>query len=85
MPKASAIDASDNVYIGDETAVVEFTAASGYSTSQTLGNGFNYPSALAVDAYGNVFVSDTGNNAVKEILVSPPAPGGATRGSRIPG
>ena len=35
----------------------------------TLGSGFNYPIGVAVDASGNVFVADTGNDTVKEILV----------------
>ena len=39
----------------------------------TLGSGFNSPDGVAVDAAGDVFVADTGNNAVKEI----PAGGGA--------
>ena len=33
-----------------------------------LGSGFNAPSGVAVDASGNVYVADTGNNAVKEML-----------------
>jgi len=33
----------------------------------TLGSGFNTPSAVAVDSSGNVFVADSGNNAVKEM------------------
>jgi streptogramin lyase len=41
-------------------------------TAQTaLGSGFNFlnsPNGVAVDASGDVFVADTGNNAVKEIL-----------------
>ncbi|WP_207215834.1 NHL repeat-containing protein [Pseudolysobacter antarcticus] len=35
----------------------------------TLGSGFNQPNGVAVDANGNVFVADTNNSAVKEILV----------------
>src|SRR5258707_8490736 len=34
----------------------------------TVGSGFNNPQGLAVDGSGNVFVADTGHNAVKEIL-----------------
>src|SRR3982074_87688 len=36
----------------------------------TLGSGFNSPKGVAVDASGNIFVADTGNNAVKEILAA---------------
>ena len=34
----------------------------------TLGSGFLHPDGVAVDAAGNVYVADTGDNAVKEIL-----------------
>src|SRR5438876_140489 len=36
----------------------------------TVGSGFSYPSGVAVDANGNVFVADTYNNAVKKILAA---------------
>ena len=49
-------------------------AAGGYTTVNTLGSGFNSPIGVAVDGSGNVFVADTGNNAVKEIV----AAGGTT-------
>jgi sugar lactone lactonase YvrE len=39
-----------------------------------IGGGFNAPNGVAVDSSGNVFVADTGNSAVKEIL----APGYTT-------
>jgi hypothetical protein len=35
-----------------------------------LGSGFITPSSVAVDASGNIFVADSGNNAVKEILAA---------------
>ena len=40
-------------------------AADGATT--TLGSGFNNPRGVAVDSAGNVYVADTGNNAVKRI------------------
>ncbi len=33
-----------------------------------IGSGFQYPGGVAVDSAGNVFVGDTGNGAVKEIV-----------------
>ena len=49
----------------------------------TVGSGFSNPHGVAVDGAGDVFVADTGNNAVKEVLPdgpSPPsAPGSASR------
>src|SRR5258706_11821927 len=35
-----------------------------------LGSGFSNPEGVAVDASGNIFVADVGNNAVKEILAA---------------
>jgi hypothetical protein len=43
-------------------------------TTHTIGSGFYFPQGVAVDAAGNVFVSDSGHNAVKEVL-----PDGTTR------
>jgi sugar lactone lactonase YvrE len=36
--------------------------------SSNVGSGFNNPSGVAVDASGDVFVADTGNNAIEEVL-----------------
>ncbi len=38
------------------------------SAQSTLGSGFNFPAGVAVDGSGNVFVADTSNSAVKEIV-----------------
>ena len=38
-----------------------------YGTPVTLGSGFSYPTGVAVDATGNLFVAETNNNAVEEI------------------
>src|SRR6266702_1961428 len=67
-----AVDGSGNVFVADtgNSAVKEILAASGYTTVNTLGSGFSFPSGVAVDGSGNVFVADTGNNAVKEILAA---------------
>jgi streptogramin lyase len=45
-------------------------AAPGYNNSPvTLGFGLNNPTAVAVDAAGNVYIADANNNAVKKIAV----------------
>jgi sugar lactone lactonase YvrE len=50
--------------------VKEILAAGGYTTVTPLGTGFSTPKGVAVDGAGNVFVADSGNNAVKEILAA---------------
>jgi len=40
------------------------------STLSVLGSGLQAPNAVAVDWSGNVFVADTNNNAVKEVLAA---------------
>lgn len=94
FPSGVAVDSSGNIYIGDsgDNLIREVTTdgiintiagtlgAQGYSgdggpaTSATL----NYPTGVAVDASGNVYFADNGNNVVREILAPPAAirPGG---------
>src|SRR6202020_1108837 len=40
----------------------------GNSTPVALGSGFLGPTSVAVDGSGNVFVADSNNNAIKEIV-----------------
>jgi sugar lactone lactonase YvrE len=79
-PGGLAIDGDGNVYVADEfnhririitpAGVVTTFAGSG---TAGFGNGpknsalFLYPSGVAVDAAGNVFVADTGNHRIREI------------------
>jgi len=45
----------------------------------TLASGFNYPEFIAVDRWGNLYVADTDNEAIKEILaVNGSIPGNPT-------
>lgn len=65
-PNGVAVDANENVFVLDENAdaLDEFTAASGYTTVNTLDSGFEGPTALAMDAAGNFFVGDSGYHEV---------------------
>ncbi|MFD2584443.1 DUF6443 domain-containing protein, partial [Pedobacter vanadiisoli] len=79
-PLNTAVDAAGNVYIADSdnnqikkvTALgVVTTLAGSYSPGSMDGTGasasFQHPSALAVDAAGNVFVSDQQNHKIRKI------------------
>jgi RHS repeat-associated protein len=79
-PLNTAVDVSGNVYIADSdnnqikkvtpSGTVTVLAGSGSAgSSDGMGSGasFQHPSALAVDASGNVFVSDQQNHKIRKI------------------
>ena len=82
-PEGIAVDANGNVFVGDwgNQAVKEVTAASSYTTVNTLMTGVEDPSALAVDEQGNVFVVDEEAGTISEIA----AASGYTTIEAIPG
>jgi uncharacterized protein (TIGR03437 family) len=82
-PVALAVDSVGNVYIADGSARVRKLFLSGFITT-IAGNGqrgysgdggaaglaqLNGPSAVAVNAAGNVYVADTNNNSVRLLQV----------------
>jgi uncharacterized protein (TIGR03437 family) len=91
-PRSVAVDASGNIYVADYTnSRVRMISTTGIITT-IGGNGrfgytgdggagtsaaLNFPSGVAADASGNVFVSDTQNSVVRK-LAAPAAPGGPT-------
>ena len=85
-PSMSAYDASGDIYIADtgnnvvrrvdavsgKISTVAGTGTPGYSGDGSLATAakLNAPQGVAVDAAGNIFIADTGNNAVREIAVT---------------
>ncbi len=81
-PQGIAADASGNVYVADSgndkirkitpAGVVSTIAGSTWGYSDGIGTSaqFNYPSGVAADASGNVYVSDAGNYKIRKITSS---------------
>ena len=79
-PFGVAVDAAGNVYVADGGAsnrVRKVTpqgavstlagGAEGYADGVGAGASFNTPSGLAIDARGNLYVADTGNNRIRKV------------------
>lgn len=83
LPEAVAVDVSGNVYVADNgnDLIRKITPAGQVSTfagsgqpGKSDGTGiaasFNSPFGIAVDAAGNVYVADSGNNLIRKISPS---------------
>ncbi|MES2388083.1 MAG: T9SS type A sorting domain-containing protein [Bacteroidota bacterium] len=76
-PTSIAVDASGTLYVADQSSqriciitpagVVSTLAGSTQGYSEGTAAQFNYPYGLALDAAGNVFVGDAGNNRIRKI------------------
>jgi streptogramin lyase len=57
--------------VGPQTSFANTTSGISIPNTQlALSSGFSYPGGVAADASGNVFVADSSNNAVKEIVAA---------------
>jgi sugar lactone lactonase YvrE len=83
-PQGVAVDSAGNVFVADSgnqmirkvtpAGVVTTLAGSAGSIGSVDGTGsaarFNYPSSVAVDSAGNVFVADTYNHAIRKVTAA---------------
>lgn len=78
-PMGLAIDANNNIYVADQrnhlikkiSSEGAVTTIAGTESKSGLVDGlearFNYPEAVALDSYGNIFVADKANDVIRKI------------------
>jgi streptogramin lyase len=82
IPYSVAVDASGTaVFVADTNdhyiRMMTFSQGS-WSPPTTILSGLNYPQGVAVDLFGNVYVSDSGNGLIKKL--TPPVSGSSVWG-----
>ena len=89
-PEGVAVDAAGNLFIADSGNQRIRKVASGGTITTVAGNGqrgysgdggpataasLNWPEGMAVDAAGNLYIADDGNDRIRKVLAAPPALG----------
>ncbi len=73
-----AVDGAGNIFIVNSPNVIELPAGGGAPVN--IGTGLNSPSKVAVDAAGDVYITDSGNGRIVEVL---PGGGQITVGTNL--
>jgi sugar lactone lactonase YvrE len=81
LPYGVAVDTNGNVYVADTlnqtirkisssgavTTLAGLAGSTGSTNGTNSGARFSYPCGVAVDASGNVYVADTGNDTIRQV------------------
>lgn len=82
-PRGLAIDAAGNLYVADQAnnkirkitpagvvTTIAGSGAGGFTNGTGTGATFNTPTGVGIDAAGNLYIADAGNNAIRKITPS---------------
>ena len=63
-----ALDAGQNLYVGDDDGIYVFSAAPSFSNTREITAGVSNPESMAFDADGDLFVANYQGNSVTKYL-----------------